>query len=190
MESLSKVDEPFPTPPPYFLPGKNVLSWNYIAHIEIMVKNISVYLPIDERQAGQDVRIYHIHSPFSPPPPPPSFSFSPGVVCSTQSPLPGTYSTLPPFWICRTGLNITASLFMKSRLFPLHATHFFSNNYCCKVGMGCFVVVFCLLIMLIFFWESLNYQLTCFCFWMTEFSSLTSLSHFLFCFKCNKVLIR
>lgn len=46
----------------------------------------------DERHTGQDVRVYHIHSPFSPPPPPPSFCFSPGVGCSTQtqSPLPGT----------------------------------------------------------------------------------------------------
>ncbi|KAM9363737.1 lipopolysaccharide-induced tumor necrosis factor-alpha factor homolog [Symphorus nematophorus] len=64
MEALSKVDEPFPTPPPYFIP--------------------------DESQTGQDVRIYHIHSPFSPPPPPPSFSFSPGVGCSTQ------VSAVPP----------------------------------------------------------------------------------------------
>ncbi|XP_067441268.1 lipopolysaccharide-induced tumor necrosis factor-alpha factor homolog [Thunnus thynnus] len=68
MESLSKVDEPFPTPSPYFLP--------------------------DESQAGQDVRIYHIHSPFSPPPPLPSFSFSPGVACSTHSTFPA--SAPPP----------------------------------------------------------------------------------------------
>ncbi|XP_074542807.1 uncharacterized protein LOC141802893 isoform X3 [Halichoeres trimaculatus] len=61
MESLSKVDEPFPTPPPYFLP--------------------------DDSQAGQDVKIYHIHSPFDHPPPP-SFSFSPGAGCSTQNNLP------------------------------------------------------------------------------------------------------
>ncbi|XP_034543410.1 lipopolysaccharide-induced tumor necrosis factor-alpha factor homolog [Notolabrus celidotus] len=58
MESLSKADEPFPTPPPYFLP--------------------------DDSQTGQDVRMYHIHSPFTPPPPP-SFSFSPGVGCSSQN---------------------------------------------------------------------------------------------------------
>ncbi|XP_028264134.1 lipopolysaccharide-induced tumor necrosis factor-alpha factor homolog [Parambassis ranga] len=64
MESLSNVDESFPTPPPYFLP--------------------------DNSKSGQDVRIYQIPSAFSPPPPSSSFSFSPGVGCSTQthSPLP------------------------------------------------------------------------------------------------------
>ncbi|XP_019117383.1 lipopolysaccharide-induced tumor necrosis factor-alpha factor homolog [Larimichthys crocea] len=70
MESLSKVDEPFPTPPPYFLP--------------------------DERQTGQDVTIYHIHTPFSPSPAPPSFSFSPTVGCSTQINTPLPASALPP----------------------------------------------------------------------------------------------
>uniref|UniRef100_A0A3Q4AJV9 LITAF domain-containing protein n=1 Tax=Mola mola TaxID=94237 RepID=A0A3Q4AJV9_MOLML len=40
---------------------------------------------------GQDSRVYHIHSPFSPPPPPPPFCATPGAGCSTQtqSPLPG-----------------------------------------------------------------------------------------------------
>ncbi|XP_042341797.1 lipopolysaccharide-induced tumor necrosis factor-alpha factor homolog [Plectropomus leopardus] len=71
MESLSAVDEPFPTPPPYFLP--------------------------DESKSGQDARIYHIHSPFSPPPPPPpSFSFSPAVGCFGQNHTPLTVSALPP----------------------------------------------------------------------------------------------
>ncbi|XP_047435613.1 cell death-inducing p53-target protein 1-like isoform X2 [Mugil cephalus] len=72
MESLSKMDESFPTPPPYFLP--------------------------DERNSGQDVRVYQIYSPFSPPPPPPpSFSFSPGLGCSTQThlPLPATPTHTP-----------------------------------------------------------------------------------------------
>ncbi|CAK6971799.1 lipopolysaccharide-induced tumor necrosis factor-alpha factor homolog [Scomber scombrus] len=66
MESLSKANEPFPTPPPYLLQ--------------------------DESQA--DVRIYHIHSPFSPAPPPPSFSFSPGVACSTL-PVSDSYPSTP-----------------------------------------------------------------------------------------------
>ncbi|XP_051242628.1 cell death-inducing p53-target protein 1-like [Dicentrarchus labrax] len=66
MEPLTKVDEPFPTPPPYFLPD-----------------------------SGQDARTYHIHSPFSPAPPPPSFSFSPGLGCSTQTYSPPV-SALPP----------------------------------------------------------------------------------------------
>ncbi|KAM4603325.1 lipopolysaccharide-induced tumor necrosis factor-alpha factor homolog [Polymixia lowei] len=61
MHSLSKVDESFPTPPPYFLP--------------------------DESKAGQDVRIYHINSPFSPLPPPSPFSFFPGGN-KDQSPIP------------------------------------------------------------------------------------------------------
>ncbi|XP_035031341.1 lipopolysaccharide-induced tumor necrosis factor-alpha factor homolog [Hippoglossus stenolepis] len=72
MESLSKVDEAFPSPPPYSLP--------------------------DESQTGQDVRIYHIHSPFSPPPPPPSFSFSSdGRSTQTHLPLPvsGPYPCTP-----------------------------------------------------------------------------------------------
>ncbi|XP_056890896.1 cell death-inducing p53-target protein 1-like [Takifugu flavidus] len=68
MDSLSKVDEPFPTPPPYFLP---------------------------ESRNGQEVRVYHIHSPFSPPPPPPSFS-SPGAACTTQTQLPLQGSTMRP----------------------------------------------------------------------------------------------
>ncbi|XP_041641709.1 cell death-inducing p53-target protein 1-like isoform X2 [Cheilinus undulatus] len=67
MESLSKMDEVFPTPPPYFLP---------------------------ESETGQDVRVYHVHSPFTPPPPP-SFSFSPGVGCSTQNHTPVQASALP-----------------------------------------------------------------------------------------------
>lgn len=70
MASLSKVDEPFPTPPPYFLP--------------------------DESRTGQDVTIYHIQSPFSPPPAPPSFSFSPTVGCSTYVNTPLPASALPP----------------------------------------------------------------------------------------------
>ncbi|KAL7403478.1 hypothetical protein ABVT39_001086 [Epinephelus coioides] len=69
MESLSKMDEPFPTPPPYFLP--------------------------DESKSGQEGRIYHIHSPFSPLPPPPSFSFSSGVGFSTQTHFPLAVSALP-----------------------------------------------------------------------------------------------
>ncbi|XP_023273123.1 lipopolysaccharide-induced tumor necrosis factor-alpha factor homolog [Seriola lalandi dorsalis] len=68
MEFLSRLDESFPTPPPYFLP--------------------------DESQTGQDVRIYHIHSPFSPPRSPPSF-FSPGNGCSTQTHSPLPASALP-----------------------------------------------------------------------------------------------
>ncbi|CAJ1054070.1 lipopolysaccharide-induced tumor necrosis factor-alpha factor homolog isoform X1 [Xyrichtys novacula] len=75
MESLSKVDEPFPTPPPYFLP--------------------------DESQTGHHVSVYHIHSPFTPPPPP-SFSFSPGVACSTQNNTPvqvGALSTPRPKFV-------------------------------------------------------------------------------------------
>nr|XP_046227591.1 cell death-inducing p53-target protein 1-like [Scatophagus argus] len=70
MESLSKVDEPFPTPPPYFLP--------------------------DQSQTGPEVRIYHVHSPFSSPPPPTSFSFSPGDGCSTQAQSSLTVSAFPP----------------------------------------------------------------------------------------------
>nr|XP_019958201.1 PREDICTED: lipopolysaccharide-induced tumor necrosis factor-alpha factor homolog [Paralichthys olivaceus] len=63
MESLPKVDEAFPSPPPYYIP--------------------------DESQTGQDGRIYHIHSPFSPPPPPQSFSFSSdGRSAQTHLPLP------------------------------------------------------------------------------------------------------
>ncbi|XP_071765440.1 lipopolysaccharide-induced tumor necrosis factor-alpha factor homolog [Centroberyx gerrardi] len=68
MESLSKVDEPFPTPPPYFIP--------------------------DESQAQQDVRIYHIHSPFSLPPPPPFLS-SPGSSCSSKARPPLPVSSVP-----------------------------------------------------------------------------------------------
>ncbi|XP_054461151.1 lipopolysaccharide-induced tumor necrosis factor-alpha factor homolog [Anoplopoma fimbria] len=68
MESLSKMDESFPTPPPYFLP--------------------------DESTTGHDVRIHHIHSSFSPPPPP-CFSFSPGVGCTTQIHSPLTVSAPP-----------------------------------------------------------------------------------------------
>ncbi|XP_070827958.1 lipopolysaccharide-induced tumor necrosis factor-alpha factor homolog [Chaetodon trifascialis] len=66
----SKVEEPFPTPPAYFLP--------------------------DNSHTGHNVRIYHVHSPFSPPPPPPSFSFSSGVGCSTQAQSPLPVSTVPP----------------------------------------------------------------------------------------------
>ncbi|XP_053271489.1 lipopolysaccharide-induced tumor necrosis factor-alpha factor homolog [Pleuronectes platessa] len=72
MESLSKVDEAFPSPPPYFLQ--------------------------DESQTGKDVMIYHIHSPFSPPPPPPSFSFaSDGRSSQSHLPLPvsGLYPCIP-----------------------------------------------------------------------------------------------
>ncbi|XP_059190112.1 lipopolysaccharide-induced tumor necrosis factor-alpha factor homolog [Centropristis striata] len=69
MESLSKGDEPFPTPPPYFIPGESL--------------------------SDQDVRVYHIHSPFTPPPLP-SFSLSPGVGCSTQTQSPLTAPALPP----------------------------------------------------------------------------------------------
>ena len=47
-----------------------------------------VFASSDESQTGRDVRIHHVHSPFSPLPPPPSFSFSPGVGCSTQVPSP------------------------------------------------------------------------------------------------------
>ncbi|KAG7234802.1 hypothetical protein INR49_003949, partial [Caranx melampygus] len=62
MDSQSKVDEPFPTPPPYFLP--------------------------DECHTGQDIRVYHIHSPFSPPPPPlPSFLSLGDGFSQTHSPL-------------------------------------------------------------------------------------------------------
>ncbi|XP_035492767.1 lipopolysaccharide-induced tumor necrosis factor-alpha factor homolog [Scophthalmus maximus] len=68
MESFVKVYEPFP--PPYFLP--------------------------DETRSGQDVRIYHVHSPFSPLPSPPSFSFSPGDGSSTQTHLPLSVSAPPP----------------------------------------------------------------------------------------------
>ncbi|XP_045904217.1 cell death-inducing p53-target protein 1-like isoform X2 [Micropterus dolomieu] len=68
MDSVPKVDELYPTPPPFFLP--------------------------DGSQSGQDVRIYQIHSPFSPPPPP-SFSFSPGVGCSTQTHTSLSVSALP-----------------------------------------------------------------------------------------------
>lgn len=102
MESLSKVDESFPTPPPYFLPGKtrSHFSLLYMTRVHIYEKLVCiclfvlVFFPPDESQIGQDVRVYHVHSPFSPLPPPPSFSFSPGVGCSTltQSPLPGTCS--------------------------------------------------------------------------------------------------
>ncbi|KAG7485500.1 hypothetical protein JOB18_011466 [Solea senegalensis] len=68
METLSKADEAFPTPPPYFLP--------------------------DECQTN--VKIYHIHSPFSPPPPPPpSFSFSPGEGHFNQTHLPVPVSAPP-----------------------------------------------------------------------------------------------
>ncbi|KAM8771540.1 lipopolysaccharide-induced tumor necrosis factor-alpha factor homolog isoform 1-T1 [Acanthopagrus schlegelii] len=70
MESTPKEGEAFPTPPLYFLP--------------------------DESQTGRDVRIYHVHSTFSPLPPPPSFSFSPGVGCSTQVPSPVSVSAPPP----------------------------------------------------------------------------------------------
>ncbi|XP_040001304.1 lipopolysaccharide-induced tumor necrosis factor-alpha factor homolog [Xiphias gladius] len=62
--------ESFPTPPPYFLP--------------------------DESQTGQNVRIYHVHSPFSRPPPPPSLSFSPGDGFSTLTHSPLPVSAPPP----------------------------------------------------------------------------------------------
>nr|XP_057934953.1 lipopolysaccharide-induced tumor necrosis factor-alpha factor homolog [Doryrhamphus excisus] len=58
MESFSNMDEHFPTPPPYFLPD------------------------------GQDVKVYHVHSPFRAPFPPfptSPTSLSPGGGCSTQS---------------------------------------------------------------------------------------------------------
>ncbi|XP_037618919.1 lipopolysaccharide-induced tumor necrosis factor-alpha factor homolog [Sebastes umbrosus] len=47
------------------------------------------YLSTDRGQSGQDGRIYHINSPFSPPQPPP-FSFSPDLGCSTQTHSPVT----------------------------------------------------------------------------------------------------
>ncbi|XP_068593548.1 lipopolysaccharide-induced tumor necrosis factor-alpha factor homolog [Cebidichthys violaceus] len=58
----SKEDEPFPTPPAYFLPG--------------------------ERHSGPNVRFYHIHSPSTTPPP--TSSFSPGVGCTTETCAPLT----------------------------------------------------------------------------------------------------
>ncbi|XP_075891088.1 lipopolysaccharide-induced tumor necrosis factor-alpha factor homolog isoform X2 [Nelusetta ayraudi] len=70
MEPSSKVDKPFPTPPLYFLP--------------------------DEYLTGSEARVYHMNSQFSPPPPPPSFSFSPGIGCSTKNQLSFTGSALPP----------------------------------------------------------------------------------------------
>ncbi|KAM7009697.1 lipopolysaccharide-induced tumor necrosis factor-alpha factor homolog [Tautogolabrus adspersus] len=97
MESLSKVDEPFPTPPPYFLPGKIPLQHSLLTerHAFSWLKiNVFVLFFLDETPTGTDVRIYHIHSPFTPPPPN-SFSFSPGVGCSTQNNTPVQVPTLP-----------------------------------------------------------------------------------------------
>ncbi|CAG14262.1 unnamed protein product [Tetraodon nigroviridis] len=71
MESLSKVDEPLPTPPPYFSPD-------------------------DEN--GQVGRVYHVHSPFSPPPPP-SFSFSPEVASTAPTQPPPQGSTIQPKFV-------------------------------------------------------------------------------------------
>lgn len=48
---------------------------------------IKVVFVFKESRNGQEVRVYHVHSPFSPPPPPPSFS-SPGAACATQTQLP------------------------------------------------------------------------------------------------------
>ncbi|KAK2817294.1 hypothetical protein Q5P01_025485 [Channa striata] len=69
MDSLPNVDESFPTPPPYILP--------------------------DESQTGQNVRISHIRSPFSPLPFPLSFSLSPGMDCPAQARSSPTVSALP-----------------------------------------------------------------------------------------------
>uniref|UniRef100_A0A3B4Z209 Lipopolysaccharide-induced tumor necrosis factor-alpha factor homolog n=1 Tax=Seriola lalandi dorsalis TaxID=1841481 RepID=A0A3B4Z209_SERLL len=83
MEFLSRLDESFPTPPPYFLPGKIPAHHVWFAEPEIISchslkkKKLILSIFLDESQTGQDVRIYHIHSPFSPPRSPPSF-FSPG----------------------------------------------------------------------------------------------------------------
>ncbi|XP_008296259.1 cell death-inducing p53-target protein 1-like [Stegastes partitus] len=68
MESFSSMDEPFPTPPPYFLPddGKT-----------------------------QDVKVYQIVSPCTPAVLPASFSFSPGNGCSTQTQSPPAASAAP-----------------------------------------------------------------------------------------------
>lgn len=49
----------------------------------------------DEYLTGSEARVYHINSQFSPPPPPPSFSFSPGVGCSTKNQLSFTGTRLP-----------------------------------------------------------------------------------------------
>lgn len=50
-------------------------------------KRVKEFFVFKESHNGQEVRVYHIHSPFSPPPPPPSFS-SPGAPCTTQNQLP------------------------------------------------------------------------------------------------------
>uniref|UniRef100_A0A8D2ZCY7 LITAF domain-containing protein n=1 Tax=Scophthalmus maximus TaxID=52904 RepID=A0A8D2ZCY7_SCOMX len=92
MESFVKVYEPFP--PPYFLPGEvyplitlcllilYVIRWHRKDHLDCLT------FP-DETRSGQDVRIYHVHSPFSPLPSPPSFSFSPGDVSAPPPSTPG-----------------------------------------------------------------------------------------------------
>ncbi|CAB1417514.1 unnamed protein product [Pleuronectes platessa] len=124
MESLSKVDEAFPSPPPYFLQ--------------------------DESQTGKDVMIYHIHSPFSPPPPPPSFSFaSDGRSSQSHLPLPvsGLYPCIPrPKFVsyenelfrspgltcchsCRT--QVTTRLVLGCCLIPFFVKHFKDVYHIC-----------------------------------------------------------
>lgn len=49
----------------------------------------------DEYPTGSEARVYHMNSQFSPPPPPPSFSFSPGIGCSTKNQLSFTGTRLP-----------------------------------------------------------------------------------------------
>lgn len=75
---------------------------------------VCVFASADEGQTGRDVRLHHVHSPFSPLPPPPSFSFSPGVGCSTQvpSPLSGTRSLNVCLHFEPVHLNVTFSLFI------------------------------------------------------------------------------
>ncbi|KAM3622814.1 uncharacterized protein V6R79_003465 [Siganus canaliculatus] len=65
MEPPSRAEQPFPTPPPYFLP--------------------------EGSERGQEVRVYHVHPPYSPPPPPPPSAFFPP---QTLPPLP--VLALPP----------------------------------------------------------------------------------------------